>query len=86
MSTDLNGNQKPVVNISEKERLISGISGGLLLTMGILGLGKSSFRRAIRMSAGSWLIMRALTGYCPVTALKELPPVEREQKMDPVGG
>jgi uncharacterized membrane protein len=86
MSTDLNGNQKPVVNISEKERMISGISGGLLLTMGILGLGKSSFRRAIRMSAGSWLIMRALTGYCPITALKELPSGEQEQKMEPVGG
>jgi uncharacterized membrane protein len=60
----------PVINISEKERLISGISGGLLLALGVFGFGKSSFRRALRMTAGSLLIMRGVTGYCPVTAMK----------------
>ena len=84
MRNDIRAGEKPVVNLSEKERMISGISGGLLLTMGILGFGKSSFRRAVRMTAGSWLIMRGLTGYCPVTALKETADNESDQKMQPV--
>jgi len=84
MRNDIGAGEKPVVNLSEKERMISGISGGLLLTMGILGFGKSSFRRAVRMTAGSWLIMRGLTGYCPVTALKETAVNASDQKMQPV--
>jgi uncharacterized membrane protein len=70
ISTDSDRSMKPVINITEKERLISGISGGLLLALGIFGFGKSSFRRAIRMTAGSLLIMRGVTGYCPVTAIQ----------------
>jgi uncharacterized membrane protein len=70
ISTDSDRKIKPVINITEKERLISGISGGLLLALGIFGFGKSSFRRAIRMTAGSLLIMRGVTGYCPVTAIQ----------------
>jgi uncharacterized membrane protein len=70
ISTDSDQRIKPVINITEKERLISGISGGLLLALGIFGFGKSSFRRAIRMTAGSLLIMRGVTGYCPVTAVQ----------------
>jgi hypothetical protein len=69
----------PVINITEKERLISGISGGLLLALGIFGFGKSSFRRAVRMTAGSLLIMRGVTGYCPATAI-------RDEKKDPDRG
>jgi uncharacterized membrane protein len=69
-STDLNQKGKPVINITDKQRTISGVTGGLLLAMGIFGFGKSSFRRALRMSAGSLLIMRAVTGYCPFTALQ----------------
>jgi hypothetical protein len=38
----------------------------------------------VRMTAGSWLIMRGLTGYCPVTALKETAVNESDQKMQPV--
>jgi uncharacterized membrane protein len=68
--TDLNKVVSPVVNISEKQRLISAVTGGLLLAMGVFGFGKSSFRRSIRMTAGTLLIIRGLTGYCPVTALK----------------
>ena len=68
--TDLNKVVSPVVNVSEKQRLISAVTGGLLLAMGAFGFGKSSFRRAVRMTAGSLLIMRGLTGYCPVTALQ----------------
>ena len=71
--TDLNKIVCPVVNISEKERLISAVSGGLLLAMGAFGFSKSSFRRSIRMTAGSLLIIRGVTGYCPVTALKNAP-------------
>jgi uncharacterized membrane protein len=77
--TDLNKVVSPVINMSEKQRLISGVTGGLLLAMGIFGFGKSSFRRSIRMTAGTLLIMRGLTGYCPVTALQNAPeenPVE----------
>jgi uncharacterized membrane protein len=66
----LNEMVSPVINLSEKERLISGISGGLLLALGVFGFGKSSFRRALRMTTGSLLIMRGLTGYCAVTAMK----------------
>jgi uncharacterized membrane protein len=68
--TDLNRVVSPVVNISEKQRLISAVTGGLLLAMGVFGFGKSSFRRSVRMTAGTLLIMRGLTGYCPVTALQ----------------
>jgi uncharacterized membrane protein len=68
--TDLNKVVSPVVNISEKQRLISAVTGGLLLAMGVFGFGKSSFRRSIRMTAGTLLIMRGLTGYCPATALQ----------------
>jgi uncharacterized membrane protein len=68
--TDLNKVVSPVVNMSEKQRLISAVTGGLLLAMGVFGFGKSSFRRSIRMTAGTLLIIRGLTGYCPVTALK----------------
>jgi uncharacterized membrane protein len=68
--TDLNKVVSPVVNISEKQRLISAVTGGLLLAMGVFGFGKSSFRRSVRMTAGTLLIMRGLTGYCPVTALQ----------------
>ncbi len=79
--TDLNKVVSPVVNMSEKQRLISAVTGGLLLAMGVFGFGKSSFRRSIRMTAGTLLIIRGLTGYCPVTALKnpaEENPVEEK--------
>jgi uncharacterized membrane protein len=69
-NSDINIMARPVVNITEKQRLVSGITGGLLLAMGIFGFNKSSFRRAIRMTIGSLLIMRAHTGYCPITAMK----------------
>jgi hypothetical protein len=72
--TDLNKVVSPVINISEKQRLISAVTGGLFLAMGIFGFGKSSFRRSVRMTAGTLLIMRGLTGYCPMTALQN--PVE----------
>ena len=79
--TDLNNVVSPVVNISEKQRLISAVTGGLLLAMGVFGFGKSSFRRSIRMTAGTLLILRGLTGYCPMTALQNVPeenPVEEK--------
>jgi uncharacterized membrane protein len=79
--TDLNNVVSPVVNISEKQRLISAVTGGLLLAMGIFGFGKSSFRRSVRMTAGTLLILRGLTGYCPMTALQNVPeeePVEEK--------
>ena len=69
--TDLNNVVSPVVNITENQRLVSAVTGGLLLAMGILGLGKSSLRRSLRMTAGTLLIMRGLTGYCPVTAYQK---------------
>ena len=79
--TDLNKVVSPVVNMSDKQRMISAVTGGLLLAMGVFGFGKSSFRRSIRMTAGTLLIIRGLTGYCPVTALKnpaEESPVEEK--------
>jgi uncharacterized membrane protein len=84
MHNTIKGSETPVVNLSEKERMISGISGGLLLTIGVLGVGKSSLRRAVRMTVGSWLIFRGLTGYCSVTALKKADIPEAEQKMEAV--
>jgi uncharacterized membrane protein len=86
ISTNSDQRIKPVINITEKERLISGISGGLLLALGIFGFGKSSFRRAIRMTAGSLLIMRGVTGYCPVSAVqneKEDPDRKNDVSMTP---
>ena len=77
--TDINKVVSPVVNITDKQRMVSAVTGGLLLAMGVFGFGKSSFRRAVRMTAGSLLILRGLTGYCPMTALQNAPeenPVE----------
>ena len=78
--TDLNKMVSRNVNISENQRLISAVTGGLLLAMGVFGFGKSSFRRSLRMSAGTLLIIRGLTGYCPATALRNAPdePVQEE--------
>jgi uncharacterized membrane protein len=59
------------VNISEKQRLCSVIAGGVLIAMGILDFNKSSLRKAIRLTSGALLLMRAVSGYCPATALKE---------------
>jgi hypothetical protein len=78
--TDLNNVVSPIVNLSEKQRLVSAVTGGLVLAMGIFGFGKSSFRRSVRMTAGTLLIMRGLSGYCPMTALQnasEDVPVEK---------
>ncbi|HEX3080846.1 MAG TPA: YgaP-like transmembrane domain [Puia sp.] len=82
--TDINKVVSPVVNITDKQRMVSAVTGGLLLAMGIFGFGKSSFRRAVRMTAGSLLILRGLTGYCPMTALQNAPeenPVEENSGM-----
>jgi hypothetical protein len=68
--TDLNNVVSPVVNINENQRMVSAVTGGLLLAMGIFGFGKSSFRRSVRMTAGTLLILRGITGYCPVTAMR----------------
>jgi hypothetical protein len=86
--TDLNKMVSPVVNISEKQRLISVVTGGLSLAMGVFGFGKSSFRRSIRMTAGTLLIIRGVTGYCPVTALKNVPidPLKEENTGTLVSG
>jgi len=77
--TDINKVVSPVVNITDKQRMVSAVTGGLLLAMGIFGFGKSSFRRSLRMTAGTLLVLRGLTGYCPMTALQNAPeenPVE----------
>jgi uncharacterized membrane protein len=86
--TDLNKMVSPYANISEKQRLISGIGGGLLLAMGVFDFSKSSFRRALRMTTGTLLIIRGVTGYCPVTALKNTQetPVEEENPSNFVSG
>lgn len=85
---DLNNMVNPIVNISEKERLVSGIAGGLMLALGVFGFGKSSFRRAVRMTAGSLLIMRGLSGYCPMTAMRnaEMQPNVHEKTENFVAG
>lgn len=59
------------VNISENQRLCSGIAGGLLIAMAIFDFNKSSLRKAIRLTSGTLLLMRSVSGYCPVTALNE---------------
>jgi uncharacterized membrane protein len=86
--TDLNKMVSPVVNISEKQRLVSVVTGGLLLAMGVFGFGKSSFRRSLRMTAGTLLIIRGATGYCPATALKNASdePVQEEDPGSLVSG
>jgi uncharacterized membrane protein len=61
-------NLKLPVNISEKQRTFSAIAGGALLALGVLDFSKSSFRRAVRMTLGSLLLLRSKTGYCPMTA------------------
>lgn len=66
--SDLNQLVSAETNMTENQRLVSAVTGGLVLAMGIFGFGKSSFRRALRMTAGSLLIIRGVTGYCPVSA------------------
>ena len=56
------------VNLTDNQRTVSAVAGGLLLALGVLDFSKSSFRRAVRMTLGSLLLMRSQTGYCPVSA------------------
>ncbi len=64
------------VNLSEKQRIISTLAGSTLLALGVLDWSKSSLRRAVRMTLGSLLIMRGISGYCPAVARH----LERQRK------
>ncbi len=65
---NITGNWNLPVNLTEKQRTVSAIAGGVLLALGVLDFSKSSFRRAVRMTLGSLMLMRSRTGYCPLTA------------------
>ena len=58
------------VNITEKQRVISSILGSALIALGVLDFRKSGLRKAIRLTTGSLLLMRGVSGYCPATSLK----------------
>lgn len=57
------------VNMTDNQRTVSAVAGGMLLALGVLDFSKSSFRRAVRMTLGSLLLIRSRTGYCPVSAV-----------------
>lgn len=53
---------KPEVNVSNKERIISAIAGGWLLS----SVFSKSGNKLVRAGAGALLLYRALSGHCPV--------------------
>jgi uncharacterized membrane protein len=54
--------QKPAVNVSNAERIISAIAGGFLLYVAITGRKG----RLLKTGTGAFLLYRAVSGNCPV--------------------
>lgn len=53
-------------NLGTSERLISVVSGGMLLLGGVRRLFKKPKSAFIQVAAGSALLLRGATGYCPL--------------------
>jgi uncharacterized membrane protein len=47
------------VNVSDEERMLSAVTGGLMLTQALMGN-----RNPLKMAAGGFLLYRGLTGHC----------------------
>jgi len=56
------------VNISDKERMISGGIGAALIVMGLLNIKQPSVKTFLELGGGAFLLFRGTTGYCPVSA------------------
>jgi uncharacterized membrane protein len=56
------------VNISDKERMISGGIGAALIVMGLLNIKQPSVKTFLELGGGLFLLFRGTTGYCPVSA------------------
>jgi uncharacterized membrane protein len=56
------------VNISDKERMISGGIGAALIVMGLLNIKQPSVKTFLELGGGVFLFFRGTTGYCPVSA------------------
>jgi uncharacterized membrane protein len=56
------------VNVGDKERIVSAVSGAGLLVSGIDGVRYSDnkTRAALKILSGGYMIYRAVTGYCPL--------------------
>ena len=56
------------VNVGETERIISGGIGAALLAMSIRDIKTPSVATWHELATGGLLLLRGLTGYCPVNA------------------
>jgi len=56
------------VNISDKERMISGGIGAALIVMGLLNVKHPSVKTFLELGTGALMLFRGTTGYCPVSA------------------
>ncbi len=61
-----------MINISNKQRLISSLAGLALIGAAIRGLKTPTAKKWVGLVTGSLLLLRGASGFCPVTeALKE---------------
>lgn len=56
------------VNISDKERMISGGIGAALIVMGLFNIKQPSVKTFLELGTGALMLFRGATGYCPVSA------------------
>lgn len=61
MNENSSTGDKPAVNVSNNERIISAVAGGFLLMNAITG----KRARFLKAGAGAFLLYRAITGNCP---------------------
>ena len=61
-----------MMNISNRQRLISSLTGLALIGAAIREIKKPTAKKWVNLVAGSLLLLRGASGFCPVTgALKE---------------
>ena len=53
------------INVSERERLISGLTGGVIVLHALL----AEKRKPLELVTGGFMLYRAITGYCPARDL-----------------
>jgi uncharacterized membrane protein len=57
---------KATVNMGTKERVLSAAGGASLLAMGVRDFKKSSVKSWAELISGSIMLLRGVSGYCPV--------------------
>jgi uncharacterized membrane protein len=57
------------VNVSDKERVVSGAIGAALLVMGLLNVNQPGVKTFLELGTGALMLFRGTSGYCPVNAV-----------------